>query len=175
MRSGSGEMFPLLYAELRALAQGAMANERTAHTLNATAVVHEAYLKLSRLPDAPWSSRAQFFALAAQAMRRVLVDHARARGRAKRGGRARREFPTELAAPGEDRPIDAVALDEALTRLAEEEPVAAGVVEMRFFAGLQERVIGEALGVTERTVRRHWTFAKAWLYRELRRADEAGA
>ncbi len=168
-------MFPLLYAELRALAQSAMANERTAHTLNATAVVHEAYLKLSGLPDAPWRSRAEFFALAARAMRRVLVDHARTRGRGKRGGGARREFPTELAAPGEDRRIDAVALDEALTRLAAEEPVAAGVVEMRFFAGLEERVIGEALGVTERTVRRHWTFAKAWLYRELRRAHEAGA
>jgi DNA-directed RNA polymerase specialized sigma24 family protein len=77
--------------------------------------------------------------------------------------------------PGEDRPIDAVVLDEALTRLAGEEPVAARVVEMRFFAGLQERVIGEALGVTERTVRRHWTFAKAWLYRELRRAEGGGA
>ena len=167
-------MFPLLYTELRALAQSAMANERTAHTLNATAVVHEAYLKLSNMAEAPWRSRAQFFALAAQAMRRVLVDHARTRGRAKRGGGARREFPDELAAPGEDCRIDAVALDEALTRLAVEEPVAARVVEMRFFAGLEERVIGEALGVTERTVRRHWTFAKAWLYRELRRPEGAG-
>jgi len=170
--SGSGEIFLLLYGELKALAQSQLAGERDGHTLNATALVHEAYLKLSGSQRSPWQSDAHFCAVAAQAMRRVLVDHARARGRLKRGGGAKRTELTGIAAPEDIRSIDVLALDEALTRLSAEEPVAARVVEMRFFAGLQEKLIGEALGVTERTVRRHWTFAKAWLYRELSRTDD---
>ena len=144
--------------------------------MNATALVHEAYLKLADHTSSRWRNRAHFCALAAQAMRRVLVDHARTRGRVKRGGNAERVGLTGIAAPDEGAPIDILVLDEALTRLAHLEPDAARVVEMRFFAGLDEKVVGEAMGVTERTVRRHWTFAKAWLYRELDRAEgELGA
>jgi RNA polymerase sigma-70 factor, ECF subfamily len=165
-------MFPLLYAELRALAQHAMDNERTGHTLDATALVNEAYLKLSGMSGTRWRNRAEFCGLAAQAMRRVLVDHARTRGRVKRGGGARRQQLIEVAAPDQPHPIDVLALDEALTRLAEEDSGAARIVEMRFFAGLEVKVIGQAMGVTERTVRRQWTFAKAWLYRELGRARD---
>ncbi len=180
-----GGLYALLYAELRALAQREMGNERKAHTLSATALVNEVYIKLTREPAdgkkvmPAWESdRGQFFAMAAQAMRRILVDHARTRDRQKRGGGGKREDTSgleELAAPpnfaqsgttlrGQ---IDTLALDEALSRLANEEPEAAKVVEMRFFAGLPEATIAQALGVSERTVRRHWTFAKAWLYREL--------
>ena len=169
-------MFQILYTELRVLAQRALANERAGHSLNATALVHEAYLKLADHTSTRWQNRAHFCALAAQAMRRVLVDHARTRGRIKRGGGevGARLGLTGIAAPDEGNPIDVLALDKALTRLAASEPDAARVVEMRFFAGLEEKVVGEAMGVTERTVRRHWTFAKAWLYRELDRAEHGG-
>ena len=147
------------------------AGERAGHSLNATALVHEAYLKLADHTSSRWRDRGHFCALAATAMRRVLVDHARTRGRIKRGGNADRVGLTGITAPEEGPSVDVLALDEALTRLAEQEPEAARVVEMRFFAGLEEKVIGAAMGVTERTVRRHWTFAKAWLYRELDRAE----
>jgi RNA polymerase sigma factor (TIGR02999 family) len=170
----SESAFPLLYSQLRAMAQNELANERTGHTLDATALVHEAFLKLSAGPDSAWQSKAHFCAVAARAMRCVLVDHARTRGRLKRGGGAdpaRRESLAMIGAPDRAQPIDVLALDEALTRLAEQEPAAASVVEMRFFAGMEERVIGDALGISERTVRRHWVYAKAWLHRELSRPN----
>jgi RNA polymerase sigma-70 factor (ECF subfamily) len=167
--SGATELFPLLYAELRAVAQRALENERAGHTLDATALVNEAYLKLAATGGGVGRSRADFFAIAAQAMRRVLVDHARTRRRLKRGGGARREALPEIAGPDHSHPIDVLALDEALTRLSAEDADAAKVVEMRFFAGMEPRVIALAMGVTERTIRRHWTFAKAWLYRDLER------
>lgn len=158
------------------MAQSQMAQERPGHTLNATALVHEAYLKMNGVAESPWKSRSHFCAVAAQAMRRILVDHARTRGRIKRGAGARRQPLVDLAAfaaaPEQSGPIDVLALDEALCRLAAHEPVAAQVVEMRYFAGLTERAIGEVMGIADRTVRRHWVFAKAWLYREL---AEAGA
>lgn len=173
--------FAWLYGELRALAQSELAGERRGHTLSATALVNEVFLKLKgpgsaastptllRTPGGSGVDRARFFALAAQAMRRILVDHARTRGRRKRGGGwVRVTAETADAGARHDRPgLDTLALDEALTLLTVEHPDAAQVVELRFFAGLSEVMIAEALGVTERTVRRHWTFAKAWLAREL--------
>lgn len=169
--SASGELFQLLYAELRALAQRQLANERAGHTLNATALVHEAFARLGGSDRSAWTSRAHFCAVAARAMRRILVDHARARRTLKRGGGAVRADLTLVAAPEERSPVDVLALDEALGRLADIEPAAAQVVEMQFFAGIDQRAIAEAMGITDRTVRRHWTFAKAWLHRELSRAS----
>jgi len=175
--------FSLLYAQLRALAQSQLEGERASHTLSATALVSEVYVKLTKgdgaaQPElhgsAPLRDRGVFFGLAAQAMRRILVDHARSRGRTKRGGGVRiqggdmladvqmqeAESPTEAA-------LDPIDLDAALTKLAIEHEQAVRVVELRFFAGLPEKTIAEVMGINERTVRRHWTFAKAWLAREM--------
>lgn len=173
MSPASRELFQLLYGELRAMAQKQLAYERAGHTLNATALVHEAFAKLGGAMRGPWKSHAHFCAVAARAMRQILVDHARARRTAKRGGQlARSDSLTLLAAPQSPDPVDVLLLDEALTRLATQEPVVAQVVEMQFFAGLDQQAIAAALGLTDRTVRRHWTFAKAWLYRELSRSAD---
>lgn len=165
-----------LYGELRALAQSELDRERRGHTLSATALVNEVYLKLSgpgavagSPPNRPLD-RAAFFGAAAQAMRRILVDHARGRKRQKRGGGAVLEGGDALGAiadPLASTPVDLLELDEALVRLTGEDAEAARVVELRFFAGLPEKTIAEVLNVHERTVRRHWTFAKAWLAREM--------
>ena len=170
-----------LLQELRTLAQAQLARERTGHTLNATALVNEVYLKLrSTNSDAPFPSslstadRARFFGLAARAMRQILVDHARTRARKKRGG-DRTRVDADLAHSAAPQPldpaIDPAEIAAALDRLETHHPDAARVVELRFFAGLSEVVIAELLGVTERTVRRHWTFAKAWLHRDLSSSD----
>ncbi len=180
--SGGAEMYALLYAELRAMAHRELEGERAGHTLSATGLVHEAYLRLFKSAPGAESSvaqasaeRARFFALAAQVMRRVLIDHARSRGREKRGGDRVRVSSEQMAEPvGADEPaIDAIVLDEALVELEREHPEAARVVELRFFAGLPESAIGPLLGVSERTVRRHWVFAKAYLTRALRQSDGA--
>lgn len=165
-------LFPAMYAELQALAQAALNDEGPGHTLGATALVHEAYLKLVDQRGVTWQNRAQFFSVAAQAMRRILVDHARGKNRDKRGGPATRRIElTEATALLPDREIDLVALDEALVRLAADEPLNARIVEMRFFAGLSVEEIAQMLSVTDRTVRRHWNYAKAWLYREISKGD----
>jgi RNA polymerase sigma-70 factor, ECF subfamily len=175
-----GVDFAWLYNELRALAQAELAGERRGHTLSATALVNEAYLKLSggrpiATPSGEPLDRARFFGLAARAMRQILVDHARTRGRQKRGGSWVRvgEAGFDVAALEEQAsPVDTLDLDEALTRLASQHPDAARVVELRFFAGLTEAATAEVLGMSERTVRRHWTFARASLHRELARDDD---
>jgi len=175
--AASEEIFQLVYAELRAMAQTQMSQERPGHTLNATALVHEAYVKMNAGARSPWQSQSHFCAVAAQAMRRILVDHARSRGRIKRGAGLRRQELFDIAAPDQSQSFDVLTLDEALSRLAALEPVAARVVEMRYFAGLTEQAIAGAMGISDRTVRRHWVFAKAWLYRDLATnaaaADEA--
>lgn len=167
--SAKHELFPVVYAELRALAQTVLEDERSNHTLQATALVHEAYLKLIDQKVATWQNRAQFFAIAAQAMRRILVDHARARKRLKRGGTLTRLAFSQDLATTVDPTLDVLAINDALERLATKSPVDARVVEMRFFGGLNESEIAAALAMSERTVRRHWNYAKAWLYRELNR------
>lgn len=175
-----------LHAELRALAKLHLEGERRNHTLSATALVNEVYLKLSRKGGAdreastePQSiSRGVFFGLAAQAMRRILVDHARGRKRQKRGGGKASAGAGALnlvpAARGQSEGLDALALDEALTTLAREHEQAARVVELRFFAGLTDAMIAEVMEINERTVRRHWTFAKAWLAREMGAGEGGG-
>ena len=167
----SGEsILPAVYEQLRALARERMAEERRDHTLQATALVHEAYLRLARGGDPRFANRAHFFAAAAEAMRRILVEHARARGREKRGGSAPREsLPldvVDLAARSD--PEEILMLDEALRRLESTDAMAAAVVRLRFFAGLSGDETAAALGASPSTVDRNWIYARAWLRRELR-------
>ena len=160
-------LLPLVYDQLRAVAQRALAAERPDHTLDATALVHEAYLKLVGEREIPWASRAHFYVAAAEAMRRILLDHARARGRVKRGGgRARLTLSdvTDLAT----KPDEIVRFDDAFRRLERESPEAAAIVRLRFFAGLSTEQTAEALGVSTSTVDRRWAFARAWLYQAFR-------
>ncbi|MEJ7812316.1 MAG: ECF-type sigma factor [Gemmatimonadaceae bacterium] len=175
-------LFVLVYNELRRVAHRQLGAEPVGHTLSTTAVVHEAYLKLAGQPRAQWHDRGQFFAVAAVAMRRILVDYARQHRAARRGGGQRPLALDVLDAGTSDegesgggiqvavaeRAETLVALDEALVRLAALNPRLSSVVECRFFAGLSEEETATALGVTARTVRRDWVKAKAWLYEELR-------
>jgi RNA polymerase sigma factor (TIGR02999 family) len=161
------ELSRQVYEELRRMARRHMQGERRDNTLQTTALVHEVYLRLVDVTKVEWRHRAQFFAMAAQMMRRILVDEARARNRDKRGGGAVRvNFEeTAVVAPESDRSI--VALDDAPAAFAEVAPRQAKVVELRYFGGLQEEEIVEVLKISPRTVRRDWDFARAWLTREL--------
>ena len=153
------QLLPLVYDELRRLAAEKMANERPDHSLNATALVHEAYLHLAG--DQHFENRRHFFAAAGKAMRRVLVDHARRKLSAKRGGPAQRQPLANLAAPDADEQL--LALDAALTQLMGDDPLAAQVVELHHFAGLPHDKVAEALDTTVYEVRMKWTYARAWL------------
>ena len=160
-------LIPVVYDELRALAARRLASERPGHTLQPTALVHEAYARLVR-GDIDIEGRAQFFALAARTMRRVLIDHARARGRGKRGGDAARLTLTEGAAVSDPAEFDLIALDGALSRLSEVDRRKAEVVELYFFGGLTYAETSTALGISEATVDRDLRLAKAWLAEQLR-------
>jgi RNA polymerase sigma factor (TIGR02999 family) len=157
-----------VYPELRRMARRHLRNEHQANTLQATALVHEVYLRLVDVTKVEWHARAQFFAMAAQMMRRILVDAARARGADKRGGRALKVNldETALLSCAPNRSI--LALDDALTAFSQVAPRQAKVVELRYFGGLTEEEIAEALKISPRTVRRDWDLAKAWILRELR-------
>lgn len=161
------ELLPVIYGELRRLAASYLRRERADHTLQPTALVHEAFLKLVDQRDVRWQNRAHFFGIAAQMMRRILVDGARAHGAAKRGAGQRPLSLDEalVAAPSSD--VDLIALDEALTRLAAVDPQQSRVVELRFFGGLTMAETAEVLHISPATVGREWTLAKAWLYAEL--------
>ncbi len=162
------ELLPVLYVELKKLAHHHLARERADHTLQPTALVHEAYLKMAGQDAVAWQNKAHFMALASKAMRRVLVDHARGRAAQKRGGDAQRITLDEAVTPKTmPRTMDLLALDQSLTRLGQKHPEKASLVEMRFFGGLKEMEIAAVLGVTSRTVARYWKFAQAWLYRDL--------
>lgn len=160
-------LLPMIYGHLRATAQAALAMERPDHTLQATALVHEAYLKLVGERDVPWANRAHFFAAAADAMRRILVDHARARGAAKRGGGRERTPLSVVDLATFSEPQEVMALDDAISRLEKEEPDAAAVVRLRVFAGLTGDQTALALGMSSRQVDRVWAYARAWLVREV--------
>jgi RNA polymerase sigma factor (TIGR02999 family) len=164
----AARLLPLVYDELRKLAAARMAEETPGNTLSATALVHEAYLRLVGPEDTPrWDSRGHFFAAAAAAMRRILVDAARRRKREKHGGDLAR-IDLDAAAPAAPEPRDdLVALDAALTRLATVDPQAAKLVELRHFTGLSVQEAAQALGISPRTADRVWAFARAWLHREL--------
>ena len=164
------ELLPLVYDDLRRRAAGYLRQERPDHTLQTTALVHEAYLKLVDQREVDWKNRDHFFAIAAQAMRRILVDHAKSRHRAKRGGEAEDvRLEDELLAAADANGIDIAALDEALSRLAAFDPQQEKLVELRYFAGLSLDETAKALDISRATAAREWQVAKAWLYRELTR------
>ncbi len=162
------QLLPLVYEELRKLAAAKLASEKPGQTLQATALVHEAYLRLVDVDQPqPFNSRGHFFAAAAEAMRRILVDGARRRKSLKRGGERQRVDLPEAIAPLSDEQFDLLALDEALNRLAIEHPDKARLIELRYFAGCSLEETAEFLGISRATAQRHWAFARAWLYGQL--------
>ncbi len=167
-------LLPLVYGELRRMAQARLEGERRNHTLQATALVHEAYLRLADHKDIVWKDRTHFLAIAAITIRRILVDHARRKGAAKRGDddlRVTMSLAEVAGVPAQD--LNLIDLDNALTELAVEKPDHAQVVELRFFGGITAAECAEVMGVAERTIDRRWRFARAWLYRRL--ADDLRA
>lgn len=164
-------LFPLVYDELRRQARGFLSKERAGHTLQPTALVHEAYLKLVDQTRVSWQNRAHFFGTASQLMRRIVIDHARAHASGKRGGAAIRLSLDDVQIPSEERADGLIALDEALKNLAEFDERKSKIVEMRFFAGLTDDEIAEVLQISTRTVLRDWKTARLWLYRELSKND----
>lgn len=162
------QLVPIVYGELRRLASSYMRHERPDHTLQTTALVHEAYLLLVGQERAHWENRGHFFGVAAQLMRRILVDHARAHNAAKRGGISSKFSLDEAMAMAQERGGDLLAIEELLTRLAAIDPQQARVVELRFFGGLSVEETAQTLAISDRTVKRDWAMAKAWMQRELR-------
>jgi RNA polymerase sigma-70 factor, ECF subfamily len=169
------ELVVLLYSELRSLASRYLRRERSDHTLQTTALVHEAYLRLADQREVRWKNREQFLGVAAQLMRRILVDYSRGHGAQKRGKGFEKVFLEEAAGVSKGKAADVIQLDEALTRLAEFDPQQAQLVELRFFGGLSIEETAGVLGVSRATVKRNWNLSKAWLARELRRSDQKNA
>ncbi|HTD65389.1 MAG TPA: ECF-type sigma factor [Candidatus Limnocylindria bacterium] len=169
--NAAAELLPLVYDELRKLARAKMSNELPDHTLQATALVHEAYLRLVGNEPQPWANRAHFFAAAAEAMRRILIDHARRRRAARHGG-GHEHVPLDdllIAAPADEDEL--IAVHEALEKLAERDVAKAELVKLKYFAGLTTEEAAGILGLSEPTAKRHWAYARAWLFREIRRAQ----
>lgn len=165
------ELLPLVYAELRRVAGGNLRRERSDHSLQATALVHEAYLRLVDQRKTNWQNRAQFFGVASQIMRRILVDHARTRRRAKRGGGIHKLTLSEAGLAAKESSVDLIALDDALTRLASVDEQKSRIVELRFFGGLNIGETAEVLGVSHATIERGWSMARAWLRREMKTTE----
>lgn len=164
-------LFPAVYEDLRRIAARHLAAERKDHTLQPTALVHEAYLRLLGNQPLGWRGRAQFYGAAAEAMRRILIDHARGKGRQRRGGGQRVRLPLDAAELAQaENAEEILSVDEAIRRLEDQDPRMAEIVKLRFFAGLSYEETAETLGVTERTVYREWQLARAWLQQRL---DEA--
>jgi RNA polymerase sigma factor (TIGR02999 family) len=180
LQKGRSDAAPLLetlvYDELHRLARRQMRHERSDHTLQATALVHEAYLRLVHQPERTWENRTHFLHIAAQVMRHVLIDHARARRTAKRESGLERVPFEESAVLNEDQADELLALDEALEHLAQFDARQSRIVELRFFGGLTVEETADALGISPKTVKRDWTVARAWLYRKLKKShgDDAG-
>ena len=167
----ANELLPVVYDELRRLAAQKLAQEKAGQTLQATALVHEAYLRIVGKDDEPhWANAAHFFAVAAEAMRRILIDQARAKRAQKRGGGRERHELEDIASPHADEEL--LALDEALQKLAQRDPVKAKLVELRYFAGLNGDQAAEVLGISPATADRHWAYARAWLQAEVRGGRE---
>ncbi len=168
-REAEDRLIPLVYRELRKIAAVYLRREHSHHTLQPTALVHEAYLRLTKMSEVDWQSRSHFFAVSATVMRRILVDHARACRTHKRGRASWDAVSIDQALlPSPERAPEILALDEALGRLSALDPRQSKIVELRFFAGMTEEEAGEVLGVSARTVKRDWRIAKAWLYKELK-------
>src|SRR6516164_8695835 len=166
-RDAESRLMPLVYGQLRRLAGLYMRGERPGHTLQATALVHEAYLRLVGHEDVDWQNRAHFFGVAANLMRRILVDHARAKQAKKRGGGDQKVSLDKAVLVRPEAPEQFLALDEALERLAKRDPRQARIVELRYFGGLSEEETAEVLEISVRTVKRDWNVARAWLYQQL--------
>ena len=164
---GVDELLEVVYAELRRQAARYLRRERKNHTLQPTALVNEAFMKLIDQRNVQWQNRAHFFGIAAQAMRRIVIDHARARQRVKRGGVQQAVTLDEAMIASESRSIDVLALDEALSRLAALDPRQAKIVELRYFAGLSVEETAEVTGLSPTTIKREWAMARAWLHAEL--------
>lgn len=172
-QQAANELLPLVYQQLRGVAQVRMSAENPGHTLQATALVHEVFLRLVGNRKLPWQNQAHFYAAAAEAMRRVLLDHAKAKGRKKRGGGGKK-MPLNVADLASEQDSDQIlALDEAVCRLEEQNPEAALVVRLRFYAGLSVDQTAEAMDMAPRTVDRRWKFARAWLYQALGQASDS--
>jgi RNA polymerase sigma factor (TIGR02999 family) len=167
-KRAAAELLPLVYDELRRLAAARMARESPGQTLQATALVHEAWLRLVGGNEILWNSRGHFFGAAAEAMRRILLERARKKGRVRHGGQLQRVNLDEVTVATQDSDDIIVAVNEALEKLAAESPQKAEIVKMRYFGGLEHAEIAEVLGVSEPTVRRHWAYARSWLYAELK-------
>ena len=170
-REALERLLPVVYGELRGLASAQMRRERSDHTLQTTALVHEAYLRMLGAQNPPWNDRAHFLRAAAEAMRRILIEHARKHRRIKRGGDRVRVSLSDLKLGVAENPDTVLALDDALGRLDKQDPRAADVVRLRFFAGLSVEETAKALEVSERTVKREWSFARAWLFDALGGAE----
>jgi RNA polymerase sigma factor (TIGR02999 family) len=169
-QSALDQLIPLVYDEMRQIAGRVLKRERRDHTLQPTALVHEAYLRLIDQRNVNWQNRAHFFAIAAQAMRRIIVDHARRHNALKRGGdNLKVELEAALLLPGAS-DVDVVKLDDALTALAAFDPQQERIVELRFFGGLSIEETAEVIGISPATVKRDWSMAKAWLHREIQNA-----
>ena len=166
-RRALDELLPLVYDELRHLANAYLKRERDGHTLQSTALVHEAFLRLVNQHDVQWQGRAHFFGIAAQMIRRILVDHARAQRAAKRGAGAVRIDLGEELAVAQQRDLDLIVLDDALERLASMDERQSRIVELRFFAGLSVEDTADVMGISTATVKREWSSARAWLFREV--------
>lgn len=164
------ELLPLVYEELRLLAAQKLSHEPPGQTLQATALVHEAYLRLVGDEPRSWENRGHFFAAAAEAMRRILIERARARLRLKRGGNLQRVDMEENDLPQEEPPETLLALDEALAKFAQEDPVKAELVKLRYFAGLTIPEAAQALGISKATAERYWSYARAWLFHEINKS-----
>ena len=171
-RSALDKLFPLVHSELRRIAQRQMNQERGGHTLQATALVNEAYLKLVGQQGFEWHNRAHFFAVCAQVMRHILIDHARAHARDKRGGGAIQVSLNDVAVLADDQAAHLVALDEALRLLENLDPQKGRIVELRYFGGMSIEETAEVLNISPRTVRREWQRSKAWLYRMISEGTE---
>ena len=166
-QSALDELYPLVYEELHRLARRYMVRERKGHTLQTTALINEAYVRLVDQRNVHWANRSHFFAISAQIMRRILIDHARRHAYAKRGGGAQQVSLEEAAIVVPDQGLDLLRLDEALKSLAEMDPRRSQVVELRYFGGLNNEEIAGVLKVSENTVTRDWNMARAWLYQQL--------
>lgn len=161
------KLLPLVYEELRLLAAQKLSQEPPGHTLQATALVHEAYIRLVGSEAQTWNSRTHFFSAAAEAMRRILIDNARRKQRIKRGGRRQKVDLDKAEIAIEGPSTDLIALDEALSKLDKEDPIVANLVKMHFYAGLSLGQTAAALGISRRTADRYWAYARAWLYQEI--------
>ena len=172
-RDSLDALTPLVYDELRKLAGSYLRRERPDHTLQSTALVHEAYMKLIDQKNVQWQNRAHFFGVAAQMIRRILVDHARGHQAAKRGaGAAQLSLDEALSIPGQQRDVNLVALDDALGELERLDPQQSRVIELRYFAGLSIEETAEVMSISSATVKREWSTARAWLFRELGRTGD---